>query len=488
MTGGRGYILSMLSYSPSLTARRGLRILTFAATVAIAAFACGSDPVRAEPPVAVPPAPPPPPPPPPAETPIVDGDGAAGTISVDAATTYQTIDGFGTTMGHWDDPHLTGTPTSGGAVKTTASQRDAIYDLLYSPTSGIGLNRIRIHMIDQGWQTEERGRIVTDAPFPGPRASDVFNFLDEARERNPELQTFFQMGRFDNWITRDTPPGIVAAYIKTGLDYARSKGYVADWVGVSNEPSLSPPGFSGESLRDIAIVLKRLLKDDGYSSRLTAPDDVVDELGAPKASTMLANAEARAFIGSLSIHLYGDLDPTQTAALAEQYRLPLWMTEYDDRSPDKDLGWASSIVHPMIVTYNCSAVDMLFGFLSSFAYGNRQAEYITLNSTGPTYTGYTLNPAYFQMGHWSRYVKRGAVRIAAASTNPAVKVSAFLKDGKKTIVLIHSGEVSQSVRIPAGAYRLIRTQMSGSDRLTEKGLYTSAITLPKLSMTTLIER
>lgn len=427
---------------------------------------------------------------PPAETPRTEGDGASGTITVNPETTYQTMDGFGTSMRLWDDPHLNGlspAASSGGLIMTQA-EKDTVYDLLYSPDTGIGLNRIRTGVIVPGWQTEEGAKIVADAPFPGPHATDVLDFIQQARRRNAELETGFQIGLFDSWVSVGTDPFAIARYIKTGLDYARLKGHEPDWVGIHNEPSLGAPNFSGENLRDITIALKRLLEADRYSTKVSAPDDVVDGLGAPKAAIILADPTARSFVKALSIHLYGDISPTEIASLAQKYALPLWMTEYDDQLGGNEIGWASAIVHEMIVTYNCSAVDMLFGFLGSQAFGNPYATYITLKSTGTKYDGYTLNPSYYQMGHWSKYVKRGSIRIGAASTNPNVKVSAFMTAGKKVIVLIHEGKASESVRIPPGTYTAIRTQMSGSDRLANKGVFNSTLALPGSSITTLLER
>jgi len=400
------------------------------------------------------------------------------------------MDGFGTSMRLWDDPHLNGlsnTAPTGGIVMTEA-QRDTIYDLLYSPTLGIGLNRLRVRMIEPGWQSEEGAKLVTDGPYPGPHAAAMLDFIQRARIRNPSLRTGFQVGNFDAWITRSTLPLTVARYIKTTLDYARSRGQEPDWAGIQNEPSITAPDFSGENLRDIAIELKNLLKADGSSTMVSVPDDVVDGAGAPKAAIILADPDARSAINALSIHLYGDESPTEMANMAAHYKLPLWMTEYDDRSGGSDVGWAANIVHEMIVTYNCSAVDMLFGFFGSTAGSPSPETYIALNSSGTTYKGYALNRSYFETGQWSKYVTRGSVRIGAASTNPNVKVSAFLKDGKKVIVLVHLGDTSASVAIPAGDYRLVRTQMSGSDRLTDKGLVTTAVTLPKQSISTLIER
>ncbi len=424
------------------------------------------------------------------ETPRTEGDGAPGTITVSPETTYQTMDGFGTTMGLFDSPHLNGLApgASSGGITMTEEQKDTIYDLLYSRTKGIGLDRLRVHLITPGWQSSQGGRMVTDGPFPGPRGPATMEFIRKAQLRNPALRTGFEIGEFDPWINLSTSALEIAKYIKSGLDFARANGHEPDWVGIQNEPSHALPGFSGEKLRDVTIELKGLLERDNYTTRVSAPDDIVDGMGAPKAAVVLADPTARSFVKALSIHLYGDISPTEIASLARKYALPLWMTEYDDQVGGTEIGWASAIVHEMIVTYNCSAVDMLFGFLGSRASGNPYATYITWNSTGTSYEGYTLNPSYYQIGHWSKYVKRGSTRIGAASTNPNVKVSAFMTAGKRVIVLIHEGSASESFRIPAGSYTLIRTQMSGSDRLTDKGRFHETVTLPGSSITTLVEQ
>jgi len=426
--------------------------------------------------------------PPVEETPLTEGDGSSGTITVDPGIRYQTMDGFGTSLGMFDDPHLNGSHDfSGGGLIMTEAQKDTILDLLYSPTKGIGLNRARVHLVTLGWQPTYGARVITDAPPPGPRGQPTMDLIGRATQRNPDFKTGFQIGLYDRWITPATSPLDVATYIKTGLDYARQNGHEPDWVGIQNEPSVASVRFTGANLRDITIALKRLLESDGYSTRVSAPDDINDTVGAEKTAAMLADPEARGFIKSLSIHLYGDMSPTAMLALSKQYGIPLWMTEYFDDWGD-EVTWGAGIVHEMIVNYNCAAVDMLFGWLGSPAFGNPGATYITLNSTGSTYQGYKLNPSYYQTGHWSKYVKRGAVRVAAESTNPAIKVSAFTRNGKRVVVLINMGRVNESVKIPAGAFRVIRTQLSGSDRLTDRGVFSSSIILPERSFTTLVER
>ena len=107
-------------------------------------------------------------PPPVIETPQTEGDGSSGTITVDPSTKYQTMDGFGTTLAMFDSPHMNGVHNSNvGGISMTEAQKDTIFDLLYSRTKGIGLNRLRVFMIVPGWQATEGAIINADARYPG---------------------------------------------------------------------------------------------------------------------------------------------------------------------------------------------------------------------------------------------------------------------------------------------------------------------------------
>jgi O-glycosyl hydrolase len=146
------------------------------------------------------------------------------------------------------------------------------------------------------------------------------------------------------------------------------------------------------------------------------------------------------------------------------------------------------LLHQLLVDFDCAAVDMLAGFLGTDGNGNPNAAYITLRSTGSAYEGYTLNPAYYQTGHWSKFVARGSIRVQASSSNPDVKVSAFTRNGKRILVLVQSGASTLSVSIPGGSYRVFQTQLSGTDRISDKGVFATAVILPPRSITTLVEQ
>jgi O-Glycosyl hydrolase len=59
-----------------------------------------------------------------------------------------------------------------------------------------------------------------------------------------------------------------------------------------------------------------------------------------------------------------------------------------------------------------------------------------------------LGPLYFTKGHFSKYIKRGAVRIGSSSYNDAVKVSAFSNpDGEIVVVILNTTEEEVTPKI-----------------------------------------
>jgi len=390
----------------------------------------------------------------------------------------------------FDNPHLNGAATQGDLslqLKLTNAQQDSIISKLYDPADGIRLNRLRVLPLQPGWQPQRGGAITTQAEYPGPRAGDMMQFVLRARQKNPALEIGIAPSVFDSWVNTASPSEI-AAYIKSGVDFAVSKGIVPQWVGIQNEPSLTPPRFSPQMVHDIAVSLRQKLDASGSTVGISAPDDFTDITAEAHLKALFADDAGRKSVRWLSVHLYDDTWPARTQAFSAQYSLPWWMTEYDDRLADKEVGWASKYINDLIVNYNCSAVDMLYGFLSSQGKGNPSATYITLNANSTSYLGYTLNPSYFEVGQYSRFIGRGSVRIAASSSNTAIKISAFDTGGKNILVMINTSRSAANVSIPRGVYRVVRTQLSGSDRLTDKGLFKRSLTLPERSITTLIEQ
>jgi O-glycosyl hydrolase len=107
-----------------------------------------------------------------------------------------------------------------------------------------------------------------------------------------------------------------------------------------------------------------------------------------------------------------------------------------------------------------------------------------------TGTGYAI-------GHYARWLRRGAVRLEADSTDPLVQVTAFRDDGPKrlVLVLINNSPAPQGVRVDAKGLALsgkVTGEQSAEKAfwkplapLEASGGAPLAVTLPPLSVTTL---
>jgi hypothetical protein len=89
-------------------------------------------------------------------------------------------------------------------------------------------------------------------------------------------------------------------------------------------------------------------------------------------------------------------------------------------------------MHRLIAEDGVSAVDYTWGL-----YGDheKQSQLVQLIPSGGAYQRFDRTKEYYVMGQFSRFVRPGAVRIGATSSDPTVKASAFV-DGTKLIVIV----------------------------------------------------
>jgi hypothetical protein len=137
-------------------------------------------------------------------------------------------------------------------------------------------------------------------------------------------------------------------------------------------------------------------------------------------------------------------------------------------------------------------VDYLWGFFGEWE-GN-SSMLITLNHTGATYDGYTLNKTYYTTGQFSRFVEPGAERIKADSSDATVQTTAFLNDdGDLVIVAINAGSSTQQVTFGLNGLPTVRTLDAVRTSASENwaalapiaaGGSTFSATLPHNSVTT----
>ncbi len=428
--------------------------------------------------------------PPPVVVPAPEGpvvrqpDNYSATVTVDASALRQEIAGFGSSMRIFSDPHLIG--ASGGienSLQTTRAEEQSVLELLYNK---IGLTRVRATF---------QARFTQPTPYDVPRTDWIFadGPIDLVKRAQPVgLQEWWlSPGDLETWMN-DSTVWEYAEWAMRIIRYWKAQGTELTWYSIINEPGNLEVRVSGEFVRDAVKMIGPKLAAEGFKTRLVIPDDVNPASGAPIARTVLADPEARKYVGAIAVHIYGVPVSTmaEMAEIANEYKLPLWMSEFS--AGNSRLDWAL-LIHALIADYNVSAVDHMWGF---FGTGERGAQLVSIETSGRKFAGATITPAGFATAQYARFVRPGARRVHAVSSDPGVRVTAFVRDGKVTIVAINEGGSRQAVRFSiSGApavqsVNLIRT--SAEEQLAAVGrvLVTSGsfkLELPAKSISTLTQ-
>ena len=386
---------------------------------------------------------------------------AATVVSVDGGVKHQKMDGFGSSVRVFDDPHLFNNfdaATGRAATVMTTAQQDAIMDRLYRD---LRLTRVRPASPDTavGAGIEP----VNDNSDPNLADLSKFNFawknLDahvdyvaRAGQRGANTSFLSPLSR-ESWMGTSTSNDAAeySEWLLAQVRRAADRGVRMPYLSVANEPSYTRNAMSPTFTRDVIKNLGPRLRAEGFSTMFVTPDDVRSSNAAAQARVILADPVARQYVGAMATHLYDE--PVSRVAemqlLAKQYQIPLWMTEFTQSAmgttglPSDPFAWAS-LTHDLISTYDVSAVDYLWGFFGQWE-GNGTA-LISLNNNGSAYTGYTLNKTYYTFGQFSRFIKPGAQRIKADSTDGAIQTTAYLNEsGELVIVAINAGTANEPV-------------------------------------------
>lgn len=379
----------------------------------------------------------------------------AADVTIDARTVYQRMDGFGASQRVFDDPHVFenfDSETGRAATVLTRGQQDEVLARLYSD---LRLTRVRPASPETtpGVGIEPQN----DNGDPNIFGTSQFNFawknLDAhadyiARSRELGVTTWFlsPLNR-EAWMGTTTVND-AAEYAEWLLAQAlrcQTLGVPLPYLSVANEPSYTRNTMSGAFMRDVIKSLGPRLRAANLDTLFVIPDDVRSSDAATKAQTILADPEARAYVGALATHLYDEpvANLSQMRSLSEQYELPLWMTEFSlTLAGSAGVGNGAfdyaGLIHELLATYNVSAVDYQWGF---FGQWETRSQLVILNyDRGGTenYTGYTLPKEYYVTGQYSRFVAPGAVRIQIVSGSAGIKVTAFVDWPNLTIVAFNS--------------------------------------------------
>lgn len=430
------------------------------------------------------------------------------TLVVDPSRTYQTMTGFGGSL----------TDSSATVIAGLApAQRDALMHRLFDPATGDGLDFLR-QPIGASDFVADRDYTFDDVPA-GQTDYDQQHF-SVAHDETTILPLLRQALAINPDITVMATPWSPPAWMKTGgslvggrlIDDPRvyrsyalyltkfvqayaAAGVPVDYLSVQNEPqNRAPSGYPGTDLssaQEVKVIealgpmlraahldTKILAYDHNWSEHpddvaITPPDETRDTDAYPQ--NVLAT-RARRYVAGVAYHCYYG-DPSAMTALHAQYpREDVFFTEcsgsessdpantfndtlrFDARTLEigATRNWAKSVVN-----WNL-ALDPAGG--PHVGGCDTCTGIVTVAADGTV----TPDAEYYALGHLSRFVRPGAVRIGStsfgtAAYNGELMDVAFRNPDGSTVLVVHNendaarsftvreGDASLDYTLPGGA-------------------------------------
>jgi hypothetical protein len=397
--------------------------------------------------------------------PQVVGDGV---INVSASTTFQTISGWEATdgIGQLDFPQ-TFTDWSDASVDSAAA---------------LGINRIRLAFpsgseIDvdyftqyatgaiprSGWGPHRYAPVNDNAdPLVINPAGFHFSQVDFAVENvvNPLRQRLaargeqlyvnlsYVHGAFGPMFQRDVPAEyaelVLAAFQHLDAEY----GWVPDGVELVLEPD-ALTDWTGAQIGQVLVAAGQRLSAAGYTPDFIGPSTTNMDTAIPRFDAMMAVSGASQWISELAYHRYGGVSTgaLQTiASRAQQRGIGTSMLEHIGSG-------YKALLDDLVVGQNVAWQQFTIAYPSNNDDG---AQLYLVNSTN---NAVAIANRTKYLGQVFRYVRGGAVRIQATSTDAALAPVSFINTNGKYVVVVDAsvGKEFSVGGLPPGTYGVTYT-------------------------------
>jgi glucosylceramidase len=400
-------------------------------------------------------------------------------ITVDESQTFQTIDGFGYTL------------TGGSATlinKLPGAEKDALLKELFSAKDkGIGVSYLRISIgaSDLSADTFSYNDLPagqTDVNMEkfsiAKEMTDLVPILKKIIAINPRIKILGSPWSAPTWMKDNgsfkggsLKPEYYQAYAKYFVKYVnamKAEGINIDAITIQNEP-LHPGNVpsmymeASDQANFIKTALGPVFKAAGVKTKIIIYDHNADKPEYP--ITVLRDPEARQYVDGSAFHLYGG----KIDALSEVHNAfpdkNVYFTEQWVGGPSnfaEDLKWH---VSTLIIgaTRNWSRNVLEWNLAADPAYKPHTDGGCTTCLGAITIApAVSRNVAYYIIGHASKFVTPGSVRIASNISNKLDNVAFKTPEGKTVLIVVNNNNQPQnfnlkskdqmiSASLPAGA-------------------------------------
>ena len=350
--------------------------------------------------------------------------GGAADVTVNSATKYQTIDGYGAAVSIW------------GSAWSTAETQTLVG--LGNNQLGLSIVRTGISPVSGEWGTQVNslktaksygsGVKILASPWTAPAAWKSNN----SRVNGGKLKTDY----YDDY----------ANHLNSYVQSMKNQGVTIDVTSIQNEPDWHP---DYDSMDWTGTELRTFVRDQGAkvkNTKLMVAEAV--NLNYSYSDPTLNDATARNNIGYIGGHLYGTEDGRlKPYTLAQTYNKPVWMTEWNFHeadgsgstiwgNPGNQTVWNETLdtimrtVHKSMES-NWSAYIWWYGKRYYSFIGDGEAAYGT-TAGAPLKRGYAFS-------QFAKYVRPGYQRVALAKSSKAspLEITAYQGGGKTTLVILN---------------------------------------------------
>ena len=396
----------------------------------------------------------------------------AVTIDVDGAQTFQRFDGVGASM----------TESSASLMATALSDGDraTLMTQLFDPIAGVGLSILRqpvgasdFALTHYSFDDMPAGQ--TDVPLlhfsTAHDRTYILPALRAARQSNPNLLVMASPWSAPGWmktlgsmIRGELKPEYYApyaAYLVKFLQAYAADGVPIDRMTVQNEPHFTGEDYPGMYMTsaDQATFIRDYLAPAMARANLTttilAFDQNWSEPNYPL--EVFADPAARAAIGGSAFHCYAG-DPTGMSGVHTAYPdKSLHVTEcsgFTEKTFAESLMWTTRVLligsmrnwAESVLTWNLALDEQSGPHLGGCV------DCVGLATINRSSGAVTFNAAYYALGHVSKFVQRGATRVASTTYPSSGVEDVTFRNPDGSYVLIVSNDWSdRTIKVRMGS-------------------------------------
>jgi glucosylceramidase len=389
-------------------------------------------------------------------------------LSIDPATTLQTVDGFGFTL------------TGGSAYLInklpTGTRISLLNELFGKDENSIGISYLRISLGASDLSKEvfsynDLSIGQTDSNLSAFTLAqdtvDLIPILREILDVNPSIKLMASPWSPPVWMkdNKSSKGGKLlkefyatyASYFVKYIQKMKLKGINIDAVTIQNEP-MNPdnnPSLKMEALEQADFIKNHLgpaFQANNINTKIIIWDHNCDLPEYPL--QILADADASQYIDGSAFHLYaGNISALSTVKSAYPNKNIYFTEQWTSKDGDfgGDLKW--HIKNVIIGSLqNWSRVALEWNLANDAAYGPHTPGGCTACKGALTIDGaiITRNVPYYIIAHVSKFIPPGSVRIAHTAVANLPAVAFKTPESKIVMLVINDAESAQSVNIKLG--------------------------------------